>query len=486
MSRDANPAAPRLRIGTLLAYALPGLPLGFLGTALLVFLPSFYANEMGLGLVAAGFVLSVARIWDIVLGPFVGALVDGVETRFGTRRPWLLVGLVLVVVAAPMLFLPPSGAGAVHLLLWAAALYAGLWFIELPHLAWGAELSANYGDRVRLMGWRAVFLLLGTIVIAALPLLLWSMPGGLAEEAGSAAMKALFWIGVGLTPLSLAVLCGAVPAAPRLATRRQPVFRGLAAVVRNRLFRWFLGAAFIVALANALQASLFLLFVDHVLGLRGMAGPLLLTYFGAAALSIPVWTTLSVRIGKHRAWAVAMILAAGAVVLLPFLGSGAFAFFLFVCLATGASFGADLCLAPAMLADILDLDTLRSGEQRGARYYGVWASAGRFAMALALGLAFPALAAANFSPQSEVAGGAGLWALTALFGPMPMLLKLLAAGIIWRYPLGASVQADARRRIEARAGGAGQRENTVRQAAPRIGMPRRRRRVVRKKPASSA
>ena len=54
----------RLDRPTLLAYALPGLPAAMVGLPLYIYLPSYYAVDLGLGLGVVGLVLLAARLWD--------------------------------------------------------------------------------------------------------------------------------------------------------------------------------------------------------------------------------------------------------------------------------------------------------------------------------------------------------------------------------------------------------------------------------------
>jgi Na+/melibiose symporter-like transporter len=59
----------------------------------------------------------------------------------------------------------------------------------------------------------------------------------------------------------------------------------------------------------------------------------------------------------------------------------------------------------------------------------------KLALALAVGLAFPLLDAAGFEPRAaQQVPGAGL-ALAALYAWGPVLLKLAAVALMWRFPL---------------------------------------------------
>jgi hypothetical protein len=127
--------------------------------------------------------------------------------------------------------------------------------------------------------------------------------------------------------------------------------------------------------ANALPATLFLLFAGDVLGAGEQAGAFLLLYFLSAIASVPLWLRAAKLWGKHRSWCFSMLAACGVFAFVPFLSSGDQAAFLAICLLTGLCFGADLALPASMQADVVDVDTL--GALRtlvGEQDFGVFAT----------------------------------------------------------------------------------------------------------------
>jgi len=79
----------RVRGTVLLAYGALGFPLAVLNLPLYVYLPTFYAEQMGLGLATVGIMLFAARLLDTLSDPLIGELSDRIPIRFGRRRPWL-------------------------------------------------------------------------------------------------------------------------------------------------------------------------------------------------------------------------------------------------------------------------------------------------------------------------------------------------------------------------------------------------------------
>ncbi len=446
----SGPEAARLPTKILAAYALPALPAAMLGLPLLIFLPTYYVQATPLTLTAIGTVLLLARLWDVAIDPAIGFLSDRTRTRFGRRKPWMLAALPLVLAGSFMLFDPPADAGTPYLLVWLLVVYLGWSMVQIPHQAWGAELSVNYAERSRIAAWRESLTVVGVAIAASLPVL--SVQLGFVHPGGSAegtALQFLAWSCALLLPLAAIALVRFVPEPAPVAGQIGFSFKdGWRLLAVNRPFQRLVIAYLANGVANALPATLFLLFAGDVLGAGEQAGAFLLLYFLSAIASVPLWLRAAKLWGKHRSWCFSMLAACGVFAFVPFLSSGDQAAFLAICLLTGLCFGADLALPASMQADVVDVDTLGGGGQRTGLYFAIWSVATKLALALAPAFAFPLLDAANF-----VHGGTGTeghFALGVLYAWVPVAFKLVAAALIWNFPLDARAQAALRQRIAER------------------------------------
>ncbi len=440
MATDA--AAPRPPLGTvrLVAYGALALPLAALNLPLYVFLPTFWASEVGLGLAAVGLALLAARLIDTVTDPLIGELSDRTRSRLGRRRPWVLAGAPLVAVGMWMLFHPPAGAGAATLFLWSCVAYLGWTMVTLAYTAWGAELSGDYHERTRITTFREAFVIAGVAIGASLPALL----GGEVELG-----VILHWLALGVLALLPICLVGVVrlipewPAPPSATANVRAEFRHIWA---NRPFRTLVGAFFLNSLANGLPATLFLLFAEQRLEAGAATGWLLLVYFLSGILAAPLWLQISYRVGKHRAWLASILWACLVFAFVPLLGPGDIGWFMLICALSGASLGADLALPAAMQADVVDLDRTLSGRARTGFFFAIWSMVTKLSLALAVGIAFPVLALVGF----DTAGGNGplaLWTLTILYGLAPIPFKLAAAWLVAQFSLDAAAHAHVRARL---------------------------------------
>ncbi len=428
--------------GLLLAYGALALPLAALNLPLYVFLPTFWASELGVGLTAVGVALLAARLLDVVTDPLIGELSDRTSSRLGRRKPWVLAGAPILAVGMFVLFRPYAGAGGLDLFLWAALAYLGWTMVTLPYTAWGAELSPDYHERTRIATVREAFVILGVAVAASLPALL----GGAVELGRILGGMALAVVVI--LPVCVTVVLRFIPEAPA-ASGTPPAFRReFRHLWANRPFRTLVLAFLLNSMANGLPATLFLLFATLRLEAGNATGWLLLVYFLAGVAAAPLWLMLSYRIGKHRAWIASIVWACLVFATVPFLGPGDVDWFFVVCALSGASLGADLALPASMQADVVDVDRTLSGRQRTGFFFAVWSMATKLSMALAVGIAFPVLGAVGFDP----AGGndeAALWTLTLLYAVVPIPIKLAAAWLIWDFGLDARRHAAIRERLVA-------------------------------------
>ena len=430
----------------LFLYGFPALTLAVLTLPFYILVPSFYARDLGLSLAAVGSALLIVRLIDALSDPLIGLLADRWRPSYGRRRTWFGLAAIPAVFAAWFVFVPPSGAGTTYLALWGAALSVAWTAAIVPYTAWGAEISTSYTGRARVVAWRESFGVAGTVLAlsatAIVPLM------GFPGQANILFALALC-VAIGV-PLSVGAAVTLLPE-PRDDTVQHVEFKqGLAQLRANKPFIRLLSAFFLNGFGNGFPATLFLFFVTDRLRAGAYAGPLLLLYFLCGIIGVPFWLWLATKTSKHRAWALGMIMACICFVAAPFIAEGQIWPFAAVCIGTGLALGADLVLAPAIQADVIDVDTANTGTQRAGLYFALWGFATKLALALAIGVAFPLLAWAGFDPAVQLRTPSGLTTLAVLYAIVPIVLKLGAIALVWNFPIDAAAQALLRQRIEAK------------------------------------
>ena len=442
-SRSDKSKAVPLALPRIIAYALPAIPLAALTLPLYVLVPTFYTETLGLSLASVGFALLLVRIFDAVNDPLIGWAADRFRPSFGRRRTMFAISLPLTAVSAFMLFWPPVDASTTWLTAWGLLLSLGYTAALIPFSAWGAELATDYHGRSRITGWREGLTLVGTLIAIALPFTI-----GFDNAEGVHGLAVLGIAVLVALPLFGAAAIFATPEPTEHSRTRLNLKSGLNHLASNRPFVRLIVAFFLNGLANGIPATLFLYFVSARLGLPDARGPLLFFYFLCAVMGVPLANWTARRVGKHRAWCYAMLAACIAFAPAPLLPEGSLIAFGVICAITGLLLGFDLSLPPAIQADVIDVDTAASGEQRSGIYFAAWSLATKLSLAGGVGIVFPALAFFGFDPSADAGSMQGLTALAVAYAWVPIVAKLISIAIMWNFPLDEAAQKSLRTSIE--------------------------------------
>lgn len=407
----------------IIAYGAFGLPLAFAALPLYVHVPRLYAGELGLPLALVGGVLLAARIVDAITDPLIGWAAD----RIAARRSLLLAAALLLGLSLPGLLAPPAGAGAGWLLGMLVLVSLAYSVATIVYGAWGAEVAPTPELRTRFVASREGFGLAGVVLAAALP-------GVLAGDGGEAGgLARLVWIFVPLLLACAAWTLICAPIAPPPRAQALPLLRGLSDALRDAGFARLLAVFAVNGIAAAVPSATVLFYVADVLQAdERAAGAFLVLYFAAAAASLPLWVAVSRRIGKRRAWLAGMALAIVVFAWAGVLGRGDLFAYGLICVLSGIALGADLSLPPSLLADLLArAEDQRPGGARAGACFGWWSFVTKANLALAAGLALPLLALLGYTPGARDTGA--LAGLAVVYAGLPVVLKLGAVALLWRW-----------------------------------------------------
>ena len=421
-------------LGRLGAYGILGLPLAALGLPMVVYLPPHYAALPALGTGIVGAIIFVARLFDMGTDPLIGWASDRFPTRWGRRKPWIVAGTPLLMLAAWFLFVPPESAGRLYLLFWTLLAYLGWTLIYLPYTTLAAEMSSDYDERSRITAFREGFFVLGTLAAIALPVLFaGSQPAGESQSNG---LEAIAWFLLISLPVALLLFAVFVPEPARGRAPRLRWREGLDILLRNRPFRRLLIGYLLNGAANGLPAALFLFFVTQVLGGdQQIAGAFLALYFLSAVAGLPLWMRIGRGWSKHRLWCATMLFVCVVFAFVPLLGEGDYWGYALICLFGGSVLGIEQAIPASIQADVIDEDTAAGGGGRSGVYFGLWGMATKLAFALSVGVAFPLLEWAGFDASKGENSDQALTMLVLLYAVLPVVVKAAVVAMIWHFPL---------------------------------------------------
>lgn len=421
MTRPGAPPA-RSSLAGHLRYGLLGMPLAFAALPLVVQWPSHAAAHWGLPLAGLGVLLLVVRLADALVDPMVGRWADAAFARTPARAWWMVgaaMGLMVAGVAA--LFLAPApDRSTPQAAWWLAALLLAIttWAYSVAlvvHQAWAARLGGDASAQARWVGAREGFALVGVVVASVLP----GWVGWHATAALLTASALLAWLALGREMPAMG------QSHPGPVHDIAPPARATRSPWQDAAFRSLLAVYAINALASAMPATLVLFFVRDVLAADDRtAGTLLGLYFVTAAIAVPAWVAIVDRCGLLAAWAMGMALALITFAGAGLLGTGDVLPFALVCAASGLALGADLVVAPTLLAQLHQRQDDRSAASNQGLWFGWWALVGKLMLALAAGLALPLVQALGYRPGDRTPDSAA--ALTLAYAWLPCLIKAAA------------------------------------------------------------
>ena len=466
---------------TIYAHGSLGMPLAVIGYPLAIWIPAHYSGGLGISLAMVGTILMLARLTDVVTDPIIGEISDRWHTRIGRRRPWLIMGWPVMTLGVYMLFMPSEDVGIIYFLFWLTVFFLGSTMVSLPHRAWGAELSPDYHQRSRVTAAREIYVLVGLMIAAAVPMIieitadggtgvgevfatLWSdaigaFSGDFREKEivdratlTGPVLAGLAFVVMALLPICTAIVFFFVREPAPDTTEVRPTFKdGLKLVSKNGPMKRVLAIALLVAFGESFRNAVSLFFIRDIVGVPTI-GAAYFFYFIAGLAAIPFWLWLGRRIGKHRAFMCTLITVAcvsGANLLLDY---GDYLPFFLLFVVKGFCFGGLQFLPVAMIADVVDVDAARSGARRAGTYFAFLGFTEKIAIAFGTGFSLNIVGWAGFDPSGGIAASTdqGVLILRLVYCLGPIFFYGIAMKLIWDYPLTPKRHARLREMLERR------------------------------------
>ncbi|MEN3951977.1 MFS transporter [Iodidimonas sp. SYSU 1G8] len=452
-NHETAPAGARLSKRTIFFYGLTDMPVMMALIPLAVFLPNFYTSDLGLDLVMVANVLLITRLLDLLVDPLIGRLSDMSQSRWGRRRPWILASAPILALSFYMLFLPPPDATIWYLAGWMMLMWIGWSMLLIPYYAWAAELTTDFHERSVVTGWRSMAGVIGQLLAQVLPViaLAWFGYGGTGET-----LKLVGILVVVMIPVCILLTVTQVDEKRNYIRSVMPLMTGLKLMWTNGPFLRLVFAFLLSFTALAITTTLYLYYIRHVVGEEKRGIYMLLFFYVFNMAAVPFWVWLSRRIGKHKAWIASFVMIS---VVNPFYmlhGPGDFWWMAPLTILSGFAAGAFASLPNSMKADVIDVDSLRSGEDRAALYFAVWSVAQKASTSFAAWVALMGLAWFGFDPKVFTNGPDQIQGLKIMFALVPSVFFLAAGAVAWRYSITeeshAQVRAELERRRQAAAG----------------------------------
>ena len=393
------------------SYSAPVAATSLFVTSLGSLVPGIYAKSYGVPLSTIAVITLVARLLDAFSDPLVGWYSDRWRSRGGSRRPFVVVGAIAMILGSALFAVAPLGSAAAWFAIGSVLVYFGWSTFDIAHNAWGTELTSDYAGRSRLFGARAMAFYAGGIVLFVLPML----PGQDSRAITSETLLQAALVGTAIYVVTMPWLLR-LPNSPGGAAHGQDLdsLRALLrSVLENGPLTSFLAAYFLAGLGFGMYAGLLFLFIDTYLGLTDKVALVFALGGPVAMAAIPLWVRVARRVGKRATWFASMAVLAVLLALVGALSPGPHALTgaIVVTLGIFAVGAAQVVVAPAILADIADYGRWKFRRDRAGSYYAAMSIVSKAITAVgsAAGLGVAGLLGFDpAGPQISASAAAGL------------------------------------------------------------------------------
>ncbi len=432
-------------------YSLPAGAMTMLYGGPQIVVQGIYAKHYGLSLTTIATILLIANLFDTVTDPVIGYYSDRWYARTGTRKPFVVAGGVFFIVGAYFLFTPPDNVSSSYFLIFLLVFFFGFTLFNIPHYAWGNEISNNTHSSTQLFTIRSILVTAGAMAFYGLP----QLPFFSGTEFTPQVLQwAVIIAGVLLVP-ALYLCSGSVPS--RFGSRknscttrslRQDVSSSnalveiiflLKSVKKNKPFLLFSGALFFAGLGSGSWSALLFIFVDVYLQMGECFSLMSLLGMSASALGMYLWALIAKRFGKIRAWIIATVFTAISILSMLFLSPNTTAFPLLTLIMVPAFIGStSLSLfAPALLSDIVDYTKWKYNKEFAGSYFSAYFFIAKANVAIGGAIGLSLAGWYGFDPASSSHSQEAVWGLKLVSIWIPALALLLSIYFIYRQPIDA-------------------------------------------------
>ena len=427
----------KLRFKEKLSYGVADTAFSLTSTIIGVYFAIFLTDVVGIAPSLAAIAFFIGKSWDYINDPLIGHISDKTRTKWGRRRPFLLFGAVPYALAFILLWTKcpfDSNTGIVLYYALAYILYDTFaTFVYMPYFALTPELTDDYDERTTLTSFRMFFSIFGSLVAFIIP----TMITGEIEPAnqGRFVLMAAIFAAVSAACL-LWTFFGTRENPDNMKLEEPSLKESLQAAGKNRPF--IFGAIiylFTWVAMGMLQTGL-IYFIKYVVQREPQSDIIMGSIFVTGILVLPLWTWLSKKLNKRKAYIIGMAFwAVVQIGLILTTASTPLAIILILCVLAGIGVSAAHVLPWAIIPDAIEYDQLQTGNRHEGMFYSLITLANKIAQSIAIPLMLVVLDLTGYQPNVAIQNQSAINGIRLVVSPIPAAMLLFGIVFAFTYPL---------------------------------------------------
>lgn len=406
----------------------------------------------------AGTISTVGILWDAITDPIIGSWSDGTKFKSGRRRPFMIAFAIPLGVSAWLLFsvfnLEPTMSKFYYLVMVIVffTTYTGYF---VPYSALAAEMTPDYDERTSIQSYKGVFISIGSVVGASVPMLLvesfskatGSVSSGWSWMAATLGILStitilISWVGTKNTELKQAT--------PNERETNLSFLERYKIIFSNRPYRYVIGMYLTVVMGNTLSGAIIVYFCLYYLGLDMATLSLYFACFtGGGILFASLVNVVTRKLGKRRSYMLFISFWCVLFCALFLIRPGYTMLLLFMGFLGSIGWIAMWIITWSMISDVTEVDEWKSGQRREGLYFGFAQFIQKGGAALTMAISGLILSTYGYAPNVEQSAQSilGIRLGVSIYSAIPVLISVI---ICFFYPLSETKHKALREALAAR------------------------------------
>ena len=390
----------------------------------------------------AGIITAVGIFFSALISPVIGIFSDNLKTKWGRRRPLILISAIPQSIVVWLFFTNITFAnhiftGAYYLIL-ILACYLFNTLLEIPHLALSAEMTQDSNERTSVMAWRSFMGQIGSVLAGPVIIIMydWIAKGKGANIAATDSVGFLCILCIPMILISWHSTKGTELFPKKTRFELKDIVTG---PLKNRSFIYLTLAFSFAMCVITITGAAGIYYLSYVLKLTdSQVSVVLFILFGLSIVWIPIIDIICTKFSKKIGWTIFMGMWAVAegIFIQFFLHPGHIVITYIVFFFVGGGITGVCMIGWSMISDCIEIDQFKTGQRREGIYFGLLNFTQKIACAVSmLGIGY-LLTAIGYKPGVDQTLNVQNW-ITGLNGLIGSAILVISIVLCWFVPLTA-------------------------------------------------